>query len=102
MKIHWLFKYYLAVFSIIFLIVYYIESSKPYLNWALYDENKKLSVNEAVKKADCKVLKAEYKEELNLNYKKSVLGFNVRKDKNMIKGQNLLGYIKFHLKNLNC
>ena len=38
MKIHWLVKYYFIAFLCIFLLVYNIENSEPYVKWSLYSK----------------------------------------------------------------
>ena len=51
---------------------------------------------------DCIVLVKEYNLELKKNYKETFFGLQVRKDRNLIKGLNLLNYLNYHLKEINC
>ena len=102
MKIHWLIKYYVVAFIIIFTFVYYIEKTEPDINWSLYQNVSEDEVLKAINQKDCRSLSKLYLDEYNLNYKKNYLGFTIRKDKKSIKGLNLLKYIDFHLKKYNC
>ena len=44
MRIHWLIKYYLLAFTLVGLIVFYIETKEPYVNWNLYPNFKELEI----------------------------------------------------------
>ena len=48
MRIHWLIKYYLLAFTLVGLIVFYIETKEPYVNWNLYPNFKELEVKKIV------------------------------------------------------
>ena len=49
MRIHWLIKYYLLAFTLVGLIVFYIETKEPYVNWNLYP-NFKINIHEEIYK----------------------------------------------------
>ena len=48
MRIHWLIKYYLLAFTLVGLIVFYIETKEPYVNWNLYPNFKELEVEKEI------------------------------------------------------
>ena len=102
MKLHWLIKYYFFTFIIIFFIVYLLEKSEPEVNWSLYPNKQEEVIKKAISNNDCDILLQEYNKEFNTNYEKNFLGFNIRKDKKAVKGQNLLKYIYFFLEQKNC
>ena len=100
-KISWLLKYYFFAFLFIFGIAYYLNTLEPSVNWSFYTNNLKKEISSAVNKKDCKELKKYYYEELETNFESGLLG-NVRKDKKLIRGLNLLSYLEFHIKKSNC
>ena len=102
MKFHWLIKYYFVAFITIFSIFYLLEKSEPKINWVLYEKDLEKSLKSAVLNNDCIVLVKEYNLELKKNYKETFFGLQVRKDRNLIKGLNLLNYLNYHLKEINC
>ena len=102
MKIHWLVKYYLSCFIVIFFIVFYIENKEPFVNWSLYPYVKEEQVLEIIINKECEKLKDIYLKEYKLNYKKNLLGFNNRIDKKSIRGLNLLKYLDYHIKKNKC
>ncbi len=101
-NIHWLIKYYLIAFISIFSIAYFIETSEPKVNWLLYNNDLENIVKSAILDSDCAILKKEYNKEIKENYRKNILGINVRKDNKSIKGLNLLSYLKHHMQSINC
>ena len=101
-KVHWLIKYYSVAFLVIFGTFIYIENTEPEVNWLLYDTNLEEKVNKAVLEKDCTVLLNEYEKELANNFEKGILGFYVRKDRNLKKGQNLNNYLNYHIKHNSC
>ncbi len=102
MRIHWLFKYYFAAILIILTIIYYIENSEPYVNWALYSNVSEIDIKNAIIKKNCMDLENFYNSEYVLNYKKNFFGFDIRKDKESKRGLNLLKLLKYHKKKYNC
>ena len=68
MKIHWLVKYYFIAFLCIFLLVYNIENSEPYVKWSLYPKSLKLLLSSFIEAKNCEELKLLYTEEYNENY----------------------------------
>ena len=48
MRIHWLIKYYLLAFTSVGLIVFYIETKEPYVNWNLYPNFKELEIKNLI------------------------------------------------------
>ena len=102
LKMHWLIKYYIIAFSMIFLIVFLMERSEPKVNWSNYSKNLKINIEEAILDKNCVVIKKEYDKEYELNFKKNFLGFNVRKDRKLVKGLNLLSYLDYYIKKIDC
>ncbi|MAH88590.1 MAG: hypothetical protein CMJ06_00840 [Pelagibacterales bacterium] len=102
MKFHWLIKYYISCFAVIFFILFYIENKEPFVNWNLYPYVKEKKIKENIFNKDCKKLKVFYFKEFSLNYKKSFFGYNIRKDKKSIRGLNLLRYLDYHIKKNKC
>ena len=102
MKIHWLIKYYLLAFTLVGLIVFYIETKEPYVNWNLYPNLKEFEIKKIISDKNCEKLILLYSEEFNLNYEKNVFGFDIRRDKKSIRGLNLLKFLSFHNKKNNC
>ena len=81
MKIHWLIKYYFVGFIIIFSLVFFIEKSKPYVDWSLYPNISQERMIKIINDKDCILLKEMYQLEFELNYEKNFLGFHISKDK---------------------
>jgi len=77
MRIHWLIKYYLLAFTLVGLIVFYIETKEPYVNWNLYPNFKELEVKKIVSDKNCEKLSMLYSKEFNSNYEKNIFGFNI-------------------------
>ena len=102
MKIHWLIKYYFVAFIAIFSIVYFLQKSEPKINWLLYEKGLEKNLKSAILNNDCFVLEKEYKLELEKNYKESFFGLQVKKNRKLLKGFNLLNYLNYHLKEINC
>ena len=102
MRIHWLFKYYFVAFSITLSIVYYIESTEPFVNWSLYANVSQDKVENIIYEKDCRELKILFKNEYDLNYEKNFFGFIIRKDNKSKRGLNLLKLLNFHIKKNNC
>ena len=102
MRIHWLIKYYLLAFTMVGLIVFYIETKEPYVNWNLYPNLKELEINKIISDKNCKKLSLLYDQEFNLNYEKNVFGFDIRKDNKSIRGLNFLKLLNYHLNKNNC
>ena len=102
MKIHWLIKYYFVAFVGIFSIFYLLGTSEPKINWVLYEKDLEKNLKSAISNNDCIVLVKEYKLELKKNYKESFFGLQLRKDRKLLKGLNLLNYLNYHLKEFNC
>ena len=69
MKIHWLIKYYFVGFIIIFSLVFFIEKSKPYVDWSLYPNISQERMIKIINDKDCILLKEMYQLEFELNYK---------------------------------
>ena len=97
MKIHWLIKYYFIGFTAIFLIVYNIENSEPYINWSLYPEISETKVMNMIINKECDQLVKLYKNEYDENYKKNSLGFIIRKEKKFKNVKQLRKQIKSDL-----
>ena len=102
MRIHWLIKYYLLAFTLVGLIVFYIENKEPYVNWNLYPNLKKLEIKKIISGKNCEELSSLYIEEFNLNYENNVFGFNIRKDNKSIRGLNFLKLLNYHLNKNDC
>ena len=102
MKIHWLIKYYLLAFTLVGLIVFYIETKEPYVNWNLYPNLKELEIKKIISDKNCEKLDSLYIEEFNLNYEKNVFGFDIRKDNKSIRGLNFLKLLNYHLNKNDC
>ena len=102
MKVHWLIKYYAVAFICIFSIVYLLKLAEPKVNWLLYEKGLDKILALAILNNDCLVLKEEYQIELNKNYKESFFGLIVKKDRRPLRGLNLLNYLNYHLKKINC
>ena len=102
MKIHWLIKYYFVGFIVIFSLVFYIEKSKPYVDWSLYPNISQERMIKIINDKDCIILKEMYQLEFELNYEKNFLGFHIRKDKKSIRGLNLLKYLDFYIEKYKC
>ena len=102
MKIHWLVKYYFIAFLCIFLLVYNIENSEPYVKWSLYPKISETAVQNLIEAKNCEELKLLYTEEYNENYETNSFGFVIRKDKLSIRGLNLLKYLKFYIEDIGC
>ena len=102
MRIHWLIKYYLLAFTLVGLIVFYIETKEPYVNWNLYPNFKELEVKKIVSDKNCEKLSVLYNNEFTSNYEKNIFGFNIRKDKKSIRGLNFLKFLNYHLDKNNC
>ena len=90
MRIHWLIKYYLLAFTLVGLIVFYIEIKEPYVNWNLYPNFKELEIKKIISDKNCEKLSLLYNQEFDLNYEKNVFGFDIRKDNKSIRGLNFL------------
>ena len=102
MKINWVIKYYFVAFIGIFLLVYYIENSEPFVNWSLYPEISELKIQRLIKEKNCEELEKIFAKEYETNYKTNSLGFMIRKDKLSVRGLNLLKYLKYHLAETIC
>ena len=102
MKIHWLIKYYLLAFTLVGLIVFYIETKEPYVNWDLYPNLKELEIKKIISDKSCEKLSSLYNKEFNLKYEKNFFGFNIRKDNKSIRGLNFLKLLNYHLSKNNC
>ena len=102
MRIHWLIKYYLLAFTLVGLIVFYIETKEPYVNWNLYPNLKELAIKKIISDKNCTKLSLLYDQEFNLNYEKNVFGFDIRKDNKSIRGLNFLKLLNFHLNKNDC
>tara|TARA_B100001027_G_scaffold73670_1_gene50295 strand:- start:466 stop:774 length:309 start_codon:yes stop_codon:yes gene_type:complete len=102
MRIHWLIKYYLLAFTLVGLIVFYIETKEPYVNWNLYPNFKELEIKKIIADKNCKKLSLLYNQEFDLNYEKNAFGFNIRKDNKFIRGLNFLKLLNYHLNKNNC
>ena len=102
MRIHWLIKYYLLAFTLVGLIVFYIETKEPYVNWNLYPNLKELEIKKIISDKNCAKLSLLYDQEFNLNYEKNVFGFDIRKDNKSIRGLNFLKLLNFHLNKNDC
>ena len=102
MKVHWLFKYYFVAFLFIFSVVYYIENSKPYVDWSLYPNISENEFKSLINKENCIELQKLYEDEYLLNYDKNTFGFMIRKDNQSKRGLNLLKLINYHIKDINC
>ena len=102
MRIHWLIKYYLLAFTLVGLIVFYIETKEPYVNWNLYPKFKELEIKEIISDKNCEKLSLLYNLEFDLNYEKNVFGFDIRKDNKSIRGLNFLKLLNYHLNKNDC
>ena len=102
MRLHWLIKYYLLAFTLVGLIVFYIETKEPYVNWSLYPNFKELEIKKIISDKDCEKLNLLYSQEFNLYYEKNFFGFNIRKDNKSIRGLNFLKLLSYHLNQNNC
>ena len=102
MRIHWLIKYYLLAFTLVGIVVFYIETKEPYVNWNLYPNVKELEIEKIISDKNCEKLSLLYNEEFNLNYEKNFFGFNIRKDNKSIRGLNLLKLLYYHLNKNTC
>ncbi len=102
MRIHWLIKYYLLAFTLVGLIVFYIETKEPYVNWNLYPNLKELEIKKIISDKNCEKLILLYDQEFNLNYEKNVFGFDIRKDNKSIRGLNFLKLLNYHLNKNDC
>ena len=102
MRIHWLIKYYLFAFTLVGLIVFYIETKEPFVNWNLYPNLKELEIKKIISDKNCEKLILLYDQEFNLNYEKNAFGFNIRKDNKSIRGLNFLKLLNYHLNKNDC
>ena len=102
MRIHWLIKYYLLAFTLVGLIVFYIETKEPYVNWNLYPNFKELEIKKIIFNKNCEKLSLLYNQEFDLNYEKNVFGFDIRKDNKSIRGLNFLKLLNYHLNKNDC
>ena len=102
MRIHWLIKYYLLAFTLVGLIVFYIETKEPYINWNLYPNLKELKIKKIISNKNCEKLSLLYSQEFDLNYEKNVFGFDIRKDNKSIRGLNFLKLLNYHLNKNDC
>jgi len=102
MRIHWLIKYYLLAFTLVGIVVFYIETKEPYVNWNLYPNVKELEIEKIISDKNCEKLSLLYNQEFNLNYEKNFFGFNIRKDNKSIRGLNLLKLLYYHLNKNTC
>ena len=102
MRIHWLIKYYLLAFTLVGLIVFYIETKEPYVDWNLYPNFKELEIKKIISDKNCEKLSLLYNLEFDLNYEKNVLGFDIRKDNKSIRGLNFLKLLNYHLNKNDC
>ena len=102
MRIHWLIKYYLLAFTVVGLIVFYIETKEPYVNWSLYPNLKEFEIKKIISDKNCEKLGSLYIKEFNLNYEKNVFGFDIRKDNKSIRGLNFLKLLNYHLNKNDC
>ena len=102
MRIHWLIKYYLLAFTLVGLIVFYIETKEPYVNWNLYPNFKESEIKKIISNKDCEKLSLLYNKEFDLNYEKNVFGFDIRKDNKSIRGLNFLKLLNYHLNKNDC
>ena len=102
MRIHWLIKYYLLAFTLVGLIVFYIETKEPYVNWNLYPNFKELEIKKIISHKNCDKLSLLYNQEFDLNYEKNFFGFDIRKDNKSIRGLNFLKLLNYHLNKNDC
>ena len=102
MRIHWLIKYYLLAFTLVGLIVFYIETKEPYVNWNLYPNFKELEIKNIISNKNCEKLRLLYSQEFDLNYEKNFFGFDIRKDNKSIRGLNFLKLLNYHLNKNDC
>ena len=102
MRVHWLIKYYLLAFTLVGLIVFYIETKEPYVNWNLYPNFKELEIKKIIFEKNCEKLSLLYNQEFDLNYEKNVFGFDIRKDNKSIRGLNFLKLLNYHLNKNDC
>ena len=102
MRIHWLIKYYLLAFTLVGLIVFYIETKEPYVNWNLYPNLKELEIKKIISDKNCEKLSLLFDREFNLNYEKNFFGFDIRKDNKSIRGLNFLKLLSYHLNKNDC
>tara|TARA_E500000331_G_scaffold264132_1_gene255218 strand:+ start:980 stop:1291 length:312 start_codon:yes stop_codon:yes gene_type:complete len=102
MKVHWLVKYYIATFTAIFVVVFFIETSEPHVNWLLYPNVLESDVKNIILNKECVKLEEIHDKEYNLNYEKNFLGIDIRKDAQSVRGLNLLKYLNYYAKKMNC
>ena len=102
MRIHWIIKYYLLAITFVGLIVFYIETKEPYVNWNLYPNFKELEIKNIISDKNCDKLSLLYNKEFDLNYEKNVFGFDIRKDNKSIRGLNFLKLLNYHLNKNDC
>ena len=102
MRIHWLIKYYLLAFTLVGLIVFYIETKEPYVNWNLYPNFKELEIKKIISNKNCEKLSFLYNQEFDLNYEKNVFGFDIRRDNKSIRGLNFLKLLNYHINKNDC
>ena len=96
MRIHWLFKYYFVAFIFIFSIVYYIENSKPYVDWSLYPNISENEFKSLINKKNCIELQKLYKDEYLLNYdKKPLPNSNINARIIFLKNEKDFGYLAY-------
>ena len=96
----WLIPYYLFAFVLISGITFYYYSKEPYVNWNLYEANINEQSRQFIEDRNCEGLKELYDNEYNKNYNTNFLGFKNRKDKKLVKGQNLLGYLNYNIRKI--
>ena len=84
------------------LIVFYIETKEPYVNWNLYPNFKELEIKKIIFNKNCEKLSLLYNQEFDLNYEKNVFGFDIRKDNKSIRGLNFLKLLNYHLNKNDC
>ena len=102
MRIHWLIKYYLLAFTLVGLIVFYIETKEPYVNWNLYPNFKELEIKNIIFDKNCDKMRLLYNQEFDLNYEKNFFGFDIRKDNKSVRGLNFLKLLNYHLNKNDC
>ena len=102
MRIHWVINYYLLAFTLVGLIVFYIETKEPYVNWNLYPNFKELEIKKIISNKNCEKLSLLYKQEFDLNYEKNVFGFDIRNDNKSIRGLIFLKLLNYHLNKNDC
>ena len=84
------------------LIVFYIETKEPYVNWNLYPNYKELEIKKIIFNKNCEKLSLLYNQEFDLNYEKNFFGFDIRKDNKSIRGLNFLKLLNYHLNKNDC